>query len=99
MENLLKSNPKFINETNHLPILFGAEYITWLFYFYSSSSTIYNTLRVSCPTYYTIHLLSKAGNPTPIKCVNCDKTAYVWALDYQQRSFAIDDQQSRGRAL
>ena len=28
----------------------------------------------------------------------CDKTAYVWALDYRWRSFAIDDRRSRGRA-
>ena len=27
-----------------------------------------------------------------------DKTAYVWALDYRWRSFAIDDHRSRGRA-
>ena len=27
-----------------------------------------------------------------------DKTAYVWALDYRWRSFAIDDRRSRGRA-
>ena len=27
-----------------------------------------------------------------------DKTAYVWALDYRWRSFAIDDSQSRGHA-
>ena len=27
--------------------------------------------------YKTIRLLSKAGNPTPKKCVNCDKTDFA----------------------
>ena len=42
---------------------------------------------------------TKSENSTPKVRVNRDKTAYVWALDYRWRSFAIDDRRSRGRAL